>query len=320
MTSSHAFLKRAAEAYYDGNPIISDEQFDRLAEAVGYNQVGAKQHSHLCKHYYPLYSLQKFYADEGKDTPLGFRTDLIQSPKLDGAAVEHLYIDGIYARTVTRGDGIEGVNVTANFINSGLIPLKISLKGAVQIAGEVVATKDTKNSRNYAAGALGLKDPQEFNSRNLKFFAYSVYPYITDSYMYDMKTLNEQGFSTALFSPTEAYPKDGIVYRIDSNADFDSLGYTADFPRGAYAEKVRAETVQTKLLSVDWQVGKTGRVTPVANLEPVYIGDKLVSKVTLNNPGFIEALDLNIGDTVLVRMAGEIIPELVSKFELASPS
>jgi len=124
----------AARNYYNGTPIISDEQLDALAESVGYGNVGALQHGDTQQHYFPMYSLQKFYADVRDATPLADYTgDIVMSPKLDGAAVEHLYIDGVYARSLTRGDGIEGRDVTDKFQATNLIPKTIPQLGVVQI-------------------------------------------------------------------------------------------------------------------------------------------------------------------------------------------
>ena len=111
------------------------------------------------------------------------------------------------------------------------------------------------------------------------------------------------------------FPCDGVVFRVNDNKLFEELGYTAKHPRGAYAKKERQAYVETKLVEVEWQVGKSGKVTPVAIIEPVNIDGKVVTRATLNNPGFIEALDLRIGDTIAVRLAGMIIPEIVHKVD-----
>jgi len=131
-----------------------------------------------------------------------------------------------------------------------------------------------------------------------------------------MKTLSKLDFSTIQDPDLDKiYPTDGVVFRCDSNLDFENFGYTSKHPRGAYARKQRPAHVETTLLNVEWQVGKTGKVTPVAILEPVMIGDALVSRATLNNPGFIEALGLELGDRVAVIRAGEIIPCVLHKVE-----
>jgi DNA ligase (NAD+) len=131
-----------------------------------------------------------------------------------------------------------------------------------------------------------------------------------------MSILKDWGFSTVLDPDIDKiYPTDGLVYRIDDNELFDSKGYTSKHPRGAFALKERQEAVETTLLGVEWNVGKTGKVTPVAVLDPIKIGDATISRATLNNPGFIKALDLRIGDTVAIVRSGEIIPCIVHKVE-----
>lgn len=315
MNKVHEFLNNAARHYYAGNPIITDEQFDQLAESSGYNHVGAKQHEDVERHLYRMYSLQKYYPDEGTH-PLEGEGDVAMSPKIDGAAISVLYLDGQLVRVLTRGDGVEGRDITAKFLGTNLIPHTIPVQGAIQVTGEVAAPKHVENSRNYAAGALNLGSVEEFKTRALEFFAYGVQPYQTPTFDGDMRTLHRWGFSTVQDKNIDQiYPTDGIVFRLNSNERFQELGYTSKHPRGAYAKKERSELVETILLSVEWQVGKSGKVTPVAILEPVLVGDATVSRATLNNPGFIEALDLHIGDRVAIRRAGEIIPQVVHKIE-----
>jgi len=186
----------------------------------------------------------------------------------------------------------------------------------VQITGEIVAPINIENARNYAAGALNLKSVDEFKQRALSFFAYGVQPNLHDTFDRDMQALKRAGFGVINEANLDKiFPCDGVFFRVNSNKLFAELGYTAKHPRGAYAKKERAAHVETKLLNVEWQVGKSGKVTPVAILEPVYIGDALVYRATLNNPGFIEMLDLRIGDTVAVIRAGEIIPCITHKVD-----
>lgn len=317
MTKLEQFLAKAAAAYYAGCPIINDEQFDRLADSCGYSSVGASPTSDKVKHFKQMYSLQKFYEDEDKARPLQGERDISPSLKLDGAAIELLYIDGVLTQVSTRGDGVEGQDVTDKFLStSSLVPHNINDRGVRQITGEICAPKHIENARNYAAGALNLKSEDEFSTRALSFFAYGCYPYFTDTYDNDIAKLKRLGFQTVKEPGLEnIYPSDGMVYRVNSNSRFDELGYTAKHPRGAYALKTRAEYVETTLLDVEWQVGKSGKVTPVAILEPVLIGDATVSRATLNNPGFIEMLGLAIGDTIAVIRAGEIIPCVLHKVE-----
>lgn len=310
-----AFLDRASAAYYAGNPIITDESFDALAQTFAYNKVGATAIGAKAKHAYQMYSLQKHYEDEGA-SPLSGNRDVSTSPKLDGAAISHLYIDGVYVRSLTRGDGVEGTDITDKFLATNLIPKTIPVIGVVQVTGEVCAPKHIENARNYAAGALNLKSVEEFKTRAVSFFAYGVYPYINDTYNADMMYLSSLGFGT-IKDPElhNIYPCDGVVYRVNSNQLFDELGYTAKHPRGAYALKERQEAVETQIIDVEWQVGKSGKVTPVAILEPVMIGDASISRATLNNVGFIETLGIEIGDTVAIIRSGEIIPKILYKVD-----
>lgn len=307
------FLNLASRAYYAGCPIISDEVFDRLAESAGYSEVGTKQHSHIEKHYFPMYSLQKSYEGEGKPIQLPGK-NIDSSPKIDGAAVSHLYIQGKLVRSLTRGDGVEGTDVTDKFLATNLVPHTIPTTDIVQITGELAAPKHVENARNYAAGALNLKDVNEFKTRSVEFFAYGIQPYQKDTFVEDMQLLASWEFNTVKDAEIyNIYPTDGIVHRLNVNQEFYAAGYTSKHPKGAYALKERGASVETTLLNVVWQTGKTGKVTPVAILDPVYIGDALVSRATLNNIAFIRALELNLGDTVGVIRSGEIIPQITHK-------
>lgn len=316
MNKIHEYLQLASRNYYAGVPIISDEVFDKLAESSGFNELGTRQHEHIEKHYFPMYSLQKYYEDEGKESPLAGEKDIDASPKLDGAAVSHLYIDGYLVRSLTRGDGIEGTNVTDKFLLTKLVPPYIPHMGILQVTGELVAPKLIENARNYAAGALNLKDVEEFKSRTVAFIAYGVQLTLTDTFQGDMKILKSWGFETVKDKDLHnIFPCDGIVYRLNSHEAFYGAGFTSKHPRGAYALKERGVAVETTLLDVIWQVGKSGKVTPVAILEPVMVGDAEVSRATLNNIAFIRALDIRIGDRVGIVRAGEIIPQVTHKVE-----
>lgn len=310
------FLDRANKAYFEGNPIVPDSVFDALAASVGYSRLGNPVESAKVKHTFPMWSLQKHYEDEGV-APLAGISDISASPKLDGAALALLYVDGHLVRATTRGDGVEGQDVTEKFLGSKLVPQTVEGLGNVaQIVGEVCAPKHIENARNYAAGALNLKDAAEFRTRAVEFFAYGVEPSQFPTYSEDMKWLKRLGFSTVKDPELHnIYPCDGIVHRVNNNKLFKEMGYTAKHPKGAYALKERQEAVETQILAVEWQVGKTGKVTPVAILEPIMIGDATVSRATLNNVGFIQALGIEIGDTVAIVRSGEIIPRILHKVD-----
>lgn len=315
MNKLHEFLDRASKHYYEGWPIITDQQFDQLAASCGYNRVGASTADNKSHHLYRMYSLQKHYEDEGVN-PLHTIKNTTLSVKLDGAAISLLYVAGELVQALTRGDGVEGQLITDKLLATNLVPHKIDNLNTLQITGEIVAPSHVENSRNYAAGSLNLKSIDEFKTRAISFFAYGVYPYLAETYDSDMQQLKRLGFQTVKEPDLDKiYPCDGLVIRCNSNQEFDSLGYTSKHPRGAYARKERQAHVETTIIAVEWQVGKTGKVTPVAILEPVMIGDAQVSRATLNNPGFIEALGLEIGDRVAVVRSGEIIPCILHKVD-----
>jgi NAD-dependent DNA ligase len=316
MNKIKQYLDAASANYYAGNPSMTDDAFDRLAESIGYNELGARQHENIRRHFHPMYSLQKYYEDEGTK-PLAGIPNITTTPKLDGAAISLLYVDGNLAMALTRGDGTEGTDITDKVIaRRDLVPLTVYRTDTHQVIGEVVAPKAIANARNYAAGALNLKDLEEFRTRAISFYAYGVYPSVANTFVRDMEYLAELGFETIYANDLHnIYPCDGLVFRVNDNSLFAEMGYTSKHPRGAYAKKERAEAVETEILSVEWSVGKSGKVTPVAILKPIMIGDKLVSRATLNNPGFIEMLGLCIGDTVGVILGGEIIPCITHKVE-----
>ncbi len=303
-------LDKASKAYYEGKPLLSDEEFDRLAEREGYEPVGYNPDAKR-KHLFPLYSLQKVFA--GEDTAPEYKSKVIETPKLDGAAIAVQYKGGKVFKVVTRGDGEAGVDVTDKFIYNNIVPYYIQNKGEFQITGEIVAPKEIPNARNYAAGALNLKDTQEFLNRDLTFIAYNVQPCFTEFYSNDMYLLESLKFKVVTNGDWSMFPEDGKVFRVDSNTEFDTLGFTSHHPRGAYALKTRDAGVVTTLLDVVWQTGKSGKVTPVAILDPINIDDANISRATLNNMAYIEGLDLEIGCRVEVIRSGKIIPMIVKR-------
>jgi len=317
MENVKALLRQAALAYYNGKPFMSDEEFDRLAELHNFEEVGTTDGRY--SHIYRLYSLQKIFDNEleQKNPFQTYKKPVIVSPKLDGAAVALTYLGGNLHRVLTRGDGKKGLDVT--HLVKYLVPNKITTglsKSLLQITGEIVAPKSIKNARNYASGALNLKDVEEFQTRHLHFIAYHAEPFLHDTFTNSMAVLkNSLGFSTVLDSDWNEYPQDGIVFRVDSHKDFINFGYTSHHPRGSYALKVRQEGKITTLVDVIWNVGKSGVVAPVAILKPVEIDDARVSRATLHNMAHIEALGLEIGCKVEVIRSGEIIPRIVRRVD-----
>lgn len=303
------FLDSAAQSYYEGQPMLSDEEFDRLAEIYNYASVGHAVTDGI-PHLYRMYSLQKFFDLADAPDLSGY----VSTPKLDGAAVAIVYVNGQLVLALTRGDGNIGRDITDKM--RLLAPTSIPLQGTVQVTGEVVCPSRVPNARNLASGSLNLKDLVEFHARPLTFVAYGLQGSSILTWTGAMKYLKAQGFHTVDSFNSSNYPTDGIVYRIDDNMKFDSMGYTAHHPRGAFALKEQKEGVVTKLLDVVWQVGKSGVVSPVALLEPVMVGDATVSRATLHNIEYIRGLNLEIGCMVEIIRSGEIIPRIVRRTEI----
>lgn len=301
----------ASRAYYDGKPFLTNEEYDALEQRYGQLIEGAGE----IPHYERMYSLQKHYDRLG-EPPLPV-SKCVKTPKLDGAAVSLFYVNGSLVQALTRGDGKKGRDILEKM--KLLVPLEIDSKKPTQICGEVVAVSSVENSRNFASGALNLKELSEFKDRMIQgsmlFVAYSTNQ-MANTYLEDLNQLETDGFLTPLtesFKSISDYPTDGTVYRLNDNSEYKRLGHTEKFPRGAFAWKDEQESVETVLLDVIWNTGKSGKVTPVAILEPVLIGDATISRATLNNIAYIEALELEIGCKVQLIRSGEIIPKIIGR-------
>ena len=307
-------LEKLKKQYYEGDPIVSDEVYDALEDIVGTTPVGYSNSDLDIEHLHRMYSLKKYH--EGKDK---YKTDgMVKSLKLDGSAIAIQYKNGAVKSIATRGNGIKGKDIT-RFAKCLNIPSTIPIMDDVQIGGELLAAKDVPNARNVAAGASGLHSVEEFKKRNLTFVAYSTNPTISDTYTEDMNILTEFGFSSVLTTENldDKFPNDGYVYRLDSNKQYESDGFTAHHPRGAFAVK-NANDVEVKvttLREVTWQVGRTGQVTPVGHFDEVEIEGAKVNKASLKNIGIINKLGVEIGSTIAVTRAGGIIPEILCVIE-----
>jgi NAD-dependent DNA ligase len=313
----HHFLEKASAMYYNGSPILSDEEFDALARKYRYEEVGYQVTDGI-PHMYRMYSLQKVFD---LNTIESSTAPMVRTPKLDGAAVSLQYVNGHLAQALTRGDGQLGRDITLKM--EELVPNVVGIKGNLQITGEVVAPDTIPNARNFAAGSLNLKDYMEFRERckELRFVAYDIQGDVTYERLSEaMNHLAQQGFHTITHFDATGYPTDGEVFRVDSYDAFYKLGYTAHHPRGAFALKEQKDGVITELLDVVWQVGKSGVVSPVAILRPVEVGDALVSRATLHNIEYIRSLNLQIGCSVEVIRSGEIIPRIVRRVDVEKNS
>ena len=270
--------------------------------------------------------------------------------KFDGLTIVVIYKDGKYTQAVTRGNGIIGEDVTEQVRTFRSIPLKIPYKGHVAIHGEAIIRLSVleklnkeldvplKNARNAASGAVRNLDPKITASRRLDFYAYDV-SYIEgkqfDSQMEVNAFLKDNGFKAADIlalvhntnEMTEIINKinrskssldfliDGLVFKLNETRHREDLGYTDRFPRWAIAYKFEAEEISTTLNDVVWQVGRTGKITPIALLEPVELAGATVSRATLNNYNDILKKNVSINSRVFVRRSNEVIPEVIGLAE-----
>ena len=281
----------------------------------------------------------------------GEKPDYVCELKLDGTSISLIYRDGELQRAVTRGDGEKGDDVTANVRTIRSIPLKLkgNHPASFEIRGEIVLpfavfeslNKERSelgeslfaNPRNAASGTLKMQNPAIVASRKLDAYFYYILGenLPEDGHFELLQQAADWGFqvspNTKKCKDAEEileyltiwdrqrenlpFATDGVVIKVNSKRVQDELGFTAKSPRWAIAYKFKAERVVTRLLSVDFQVGRTGAVTPVANLEPVQLGGTVVKRASLHNADIIQGLDLHGNDMVFVEKGGEIIPKIV---------
>ena len=272
--------------------------------------------------------------------------------KYDGASISLTYEDGKLAKAVTRGDGFQGDEVTTNIKTIRSIPIKLKgdyppkfdirgeiilpLEGFAKMNRELIEIGETPyaNPRNTASGSLKLQDSAEVARRPLDCLLYSIIgtnlPF--KSQFEGLEKAREWGFKVpkqaALAKSVEEviafidhwdvhrhdlpYETDGVVIKVNDLHQQEELGYTAKSPRWAIAYKFKAERVATRLNSITYQVGRTGAITPVANLEPVQLGGTIVKRASLHNADQIAKLDVRVGDEVFVEKGGEIIPKIIA--------
>lgn len=285
-------------------------------------------------------------------------------PKFDGASISLIYENDMLVRATTRGDGVEGEDITTNIKQIRSIPLSAAFSKygirQIEIRGEIIMSKQSfanynhkliaqnlaplANPRNAASGSLRMKDPKEVAERNLDAFLYHVsYTMFDDRRQTtDDELLNTHSGSLELLwnlgfrSPQKEkrvvqgiqpvieycldfeagrdnlpYEIDGMVVKVNDIVLQEQLGMTSHHPRWAIAFKFKARQATTKLRAVEFQVGRTGAVTPVAKLDPVYLGGVTVSSISVHNEEYIKEKDLKIGDAVLIERAGDVIPQIV---------
>ncbi len=369
-------LHRHNYSYYNLNsPVISDYEYDQLMnrliklesehpELFDSNSPTQRVGSDIniefqqVKHKYPMLSLGNTY-NEGEITDFYNRViksldepfEIVCELKYDGTAIGLTYENGGLVRGITRGDGVQGDDVTANVKTIKSIPLKLKgdypsefeIRGEIYIphkgfeamnreraeAGEELYS----NPRNTASGSLKLQNSKQVAKRPLDCYLYYLLgeELPTDNHSGNLEKAREWGFKISenykiCKSPDEifefihywdearhnlSYDIDGIVLKVNSLNQQKRLGFTAKNPRWAISYKFKAEQGYTRLLSVDFQVGRTGAVTPVANLQPVQLAGTIVKRASLHNADFITTLDLHLNDMVYVEKGGEIIPKIV---------
>ncbi len=370
--------------YVLAQPTISDFEFDKKLEELmelekaypAYQnpdsptqKVGGEitKEFKTVKHRWPMLSLGNTYSeqdlrdfDERIKKAIGSNFEYVCELKYDGLSMSLTYQDGKLIRAVTRGDGTQGDEVTANIKTIRSIPHRLSGSGypdSFEIRGEVFMHKQAferlnkermendevpyANPRNFAAGTVKLQDSSEVAKRPLDCFIYFLYTEqrLFRSHWESLQAIKNWGFNTCehqkLCSNIDevlnfihfwdekrhqlSYDIDGIVLKVNSYAQQEELGFTAKSPRWAIAYKYKAQEVETILEQVTYQVGRTGAVTPVANLKPVLLAGTTVKRATLHNANEINRLDLYQGDTVLVEKGGEIIPKIIGVNTLKRP-
>ncbi|GAA4238050.1 NAD-dependent DNA ligase LigA [Postechiella marina] len=369
--------------YVLDNATISDYDFDmKLKELQGLEEkhpeffdansptqrVGGEvtKNFETIPHEHRMYSLDNSYS---KDDLLDWETRIKKlvdgnieytcELKYDGASISLTYENGKLVKAVTRGDGFQGDNVTANIKTIKSVPLQ--LKGdypdKFDIRGEIVLPFDGfikmnqarieqgeepyKNPRNTASGSLKLQDSGEVAKRPLECLLYNLtgtnlgvgsqFESLSKARLWGFKVPDAAKLVNSIDEVLEfvnywdierhnlPYETDGVVIKVNNLHQQDELGYTSKAPRWAMAYKFKAEQVSTKLNSISYQVGRTGAITPVANLEPVELAGTIVKRASIHNADQIEKLDIRVNDYVFVEKGGEIIPKIIGVDLLKRP-
>ncbi len=370
-----AIIYHERKYYVDNDPQIADAEFDALMRELGHleerfpdlavpdsptRRVGEKPAEGFptIAHRTPMLSMDNVYSveeleefDRRVKKGLGGESPAyVAELKIDGLGISILYRNGRLVRAVTRGDGLQGDEVTGNVRTIKSVPLAISERGDVEVRGEVYLPFASfkainlererrqeplfANPRNAAAGSLRLLDPREVAARRLDAFLYNL---VVDgeepaNQWQTLERLGRLGFKTNPHSKlcgslaeavdhwktwtekrdTIDYDVDGIVLKVNAAVQRRTLGVTAKIPRWAVAFKFPARQATTRLIKIEVQVGRTGALTPVAVLEPVRLSGTTISRATLHNEDEIKRKDIRIGDYVLIERSGDVIPKVVA--------
>ena len=368
-------LRKNNYLYFDKNsPIINDAEYDNLKREIfdlekkykflkskfsPSKVVGHKPSKNFVKktHKVPMLSLANAFTEDDLenfekkilnylDKTNEFKIELSAEPKIDGISASLTYKNGIFVQGLSRGDGKEGEDITANLETIKDIPKKILAKDfpkEIDIRGEVfiqnsdfsLIKEKFANPRNAASGSLRQKNSDQTKEIPLKFIAYTFgfeKGLKVKTQIEFLKKLSEWGFKTNPFNKSITGVKnllinynqienkrsdldfdiDGIVYKVNDFHLQKRLGNVANAPRWAIAHKFSSNKAISKVLSIDIQIGRTGALTPVAKIKPVNIGGVLVSNATLHNEDEIIRKDIRIGDFVTVERAGDVIPHILS--------
>lgn len=376
--------------YVNDNPIFADKEYDTLFSLLKdiestYPELvtadsptqriarGLTREFASVSHLVPMLSLENSYnaADlldwdrKCKELSQQDALEYCVEPKYDGAGISLIYENDMLARGATRGDGVQGDDITVNTKQIRSIPLRTLLSKyniqQIEIRGEVMMTKKAfkaynekiiseglsplANPRNAASGSLRIKDPNEVAKRGLDAFLYHIsnitiepgkdFPDAFQTHYGSLKALESIGFKTPVSNmrvhtniqdvistcqefeenrDNMPYEIDGMVVKINNIALQEKTGQTSHHPRWAIAYKFKARQGTSKLLDIDYQVGRTGSITPVAKIEPVYIGGVTIASISLFNEDVIKEKNLKKGDTILVERAGDVIPYIVKSF------
>lgn len=361
--------------YTEDAPEISDFEYDQLyrqleelegqfpeliTEDSPTQKVGGPVYNTFAPviHQVPLESLHDSFSEEELrdfhrrvQEAVG-QVEYVAEPKFDGLSVALEYVDGIFVRGSTRGDGVTGEDVTENIRTIRTVPKKLTqplpfleVRGEVYLSDsgfqrlcerqELLEEKPFKNPRNAAAGSLRQKDPTVTAGRELDIFVFNVQLAQGETFTchdQSLQRLKELGFTVPpmYFKSKDMeeiirfiqefgenrgqldYPIDGVVVKVNDFAQREEMGSTAKFPRWAEAFKYPPEEKETTLLDIEVNVGRTGVLTPTGVFEPVVLAGTTVSRATLHNQDFITEKDVRVGSRVILRKAGEIIPEVVA--------
>lgn len=369
--------------YVLDNPTISDYEFDKLLEQLiaieqqfpelvtptsPSQRVGGQvtKTFQSVKHHFPMLSLSNSYSQEDMYdfdrrvreglgiTNTGLFDEAIEyvcELKFDGLSISLIYKEGQLSQAITRGDGVQGDDVTTNAKTIKSLPLK--LKGNYpthfEIRGEIFMPRPVfdainkereeigdvpmANPRNAASGSMKMQDSTQVAKRKLDCFLYNVLgeniPFT--SHFESVQAAETWGFKISKEAKVchgidevinfinywdkkrfdLPYDTDGVVIKVNNYLQQKNLGFTAKSPRWAIAYKFKAEQVSTELQSITYQVGRTGAITPVANLKPVALGGTTVKRASLHNADIVQKLDVRVGDFVFVEKGGEIIPKII---------